>query len=162
MNLQRPTTLFAALILTFGLALGLTACSTAEGEDAASATALTIEPVGNKMEFAQTEFTAKAGQQVTLTFKNTATTEAMKHNVILLNSTDDAVIQRVGNAAFQAGASEEYIPEDEAVLASTALAAPGETVTVTFTAPSEPGTYTYMCTFPGHYVAMQGTMTVAA
>lgn len=158
MNIQRIPTLLAALLL----ALGLTACGSAEGGDVAPAAAFTIEPVGNKMEFAKKSFTVEAGQQVTLTFKNTATAEAMKHNVVVLKGTGDDVIQRVGQAAFQAGASKQYIPNDPAVLANTAVAAPGETVTVTFTAPSEPGTYSYICTFPGHYMMMQGTMTVTA
>ncbi len=47
-----------------------------------------------------------------------------------------------------------------AILAHTPMSTPGETVQVTFTAPSEPGTYRYICTYPGHYVMMQGTMTV--
>ena len=158
MNIQRIPTLLAALLLTLGLA----ACGSAEGEDVAPAAAFTIEPVGNKMEFAKKNLTVEAGQQVTITFKNTASTEAMKHNVVVLKGTGDDVIQRVGQAALQAGAPKEYVPNDPAVLASTALAAPGETVEVTFTAPSEPGTYSYICTFPGHYMMMRGTMTVTA
>ena len=158
MNIQRIPTLLAALFLM----LGLTACGSAEGGDVSSGAAFTIEPVGNKMEFAQKNLTVEAGQLVTLTFKNTASTEAMKHNVIVLKGTGDDVIQRVGQAALQAGASKDYIPSHPAVLASTALAAPGETVKVTFVAPTEPGTYSYICTFPGHYTVMQGTMTVTA
>jgi azurin len=85
----------------------------------------------------------------------------MEHNVVILTSDDDTVVNRVGQAAMGA-ADNEYVPDDEAVLAATGMAAPGETVSVTFTAPSEPGTYRYICTFPGHYAVMQGTMTVVA
>ena len=84
----------------------------------------------------------------------------MQHNVVILTSDDDAVASRVGQAAIEAGEAADYIPEDEAILAYTSLAQPGETVRVTFTAPSEPGTYRFICTFPGHYMMMQGTMTV--
>jgi len=42
----------------------------------------------------------------------------------------------------------------------TEVAKPGETVEVTFTAPEEPGAYTYLCTYPGHWATMQGTMRV--
>ena len=46
-------------------------------------------------------------------------------------------------------------------LAKTALAGPGETVQVTFTVPSTPGDYPYLCTFAGHYQAgMKGALTV--
>ena len=38
---------------------------------------------------------------------------------------------------------------------------PGETVEVTFDAPKAPGVYTFICTFPGHFLAgMKGTLTV--
>lgn len=124
-------------------------------------TEVTIQPVGNQMKYEQTAFTVPAGEEITLTFENTATSPAMEHNVVILTSTDDAVVNRVGQAAMQA-ADTEYVPDDEAVLAATDMSAPGETVSVTFTAPSEPGTYRYICTYPGHYTVMQGTMTVVA
>jgi azurin len=33
-------------------------------------------------------------------------------------------------------------------------------VTIMFEAPRKPGAYTYVCTYPGHYATMQGTMRV--
>jgi azurin len=142
------------------LVIGLTGCGGAEAEpDSAAVSSITITPVGNQMEFEQTEFTVTAGTEITLTFDNTATSPAMEHNVILLNDNADATINRVGQAAM-AAASNAYVPEDDAVLAATDLAKPGETVTLTFTAPSEPGEYAYICTFPGHYAMMQGVMRV--
>ena len=126
-----------------------------------AATEVTVTPVGNKMKFEDTEFTVPAGEEITLTFKNTATSAAMKHNVVLLTTTKEAVVNRVGETGMQA-AGNEYVPDDDAVLAHTALADPGETVSVTFTAPSDPGDYQYLCTYPGHYVSMQGTMTVVS
>jgi azurin len=130
------------------------------GEAAPEAvTEVTITPVGNQMKYEQTELTVPAGEEVSLTFENTATSAAMKHNVVVLTTSDGSVVSRVGKAGMKAAGS-EYVPDDEAVLAATGLADPGETVTVTFTAPSEPGAYTYVCTFPGHYATMQGTMRV--
>ena len=121
---------------------------------------ITIRPVDNEMRYAQTAFTVEAGQEVTVVFENTATSEAMHHNVVVLTSDDDDDVNRVGQAAITAAES-DYIPDDPAILAHTPMSAPGETVRVTFTAPTEPGTYRYICTFPGHYTLMQGTMTVA-
>jgi len=122
---------------------------------------MTMTPVGNQMLFEQTEFTVQPGQTVRITFENTATTPAMTHNVVFLRTRDD--IDPVGQAALTA-ADNEYIPASEMnrILAYTPLAEPGETVTVEFTAPSTPGDYPYICTFPGHYMMMQGTMTVAS
>lgn len=122
---------------------------------------VTITPVGNEMRYEQTSFTVQPGEQVTITFRNTATTQAMSHNVVVLNDNEDATVERVGQAAIAAGEAAAYIPNDPAILAHTPLAQPGQTVTVTFTAPTTPGAYRYICTFPGHYMMMQGTMTVA-
>jgi azurin len=57
----------------------------------------------------------------------------------------------------------DYLPASKKsfVLANTTLAGGGETVKVTFTAPTEPGEYTYICSFPGHYMAgMKGVFVV--
>lgn len=118
-----------------------------------------IKPVGDQMAYEQTSFTVSAGQTVNLTFENVATSPAMQHNVIILNTNDDAVVNRVGTAGMMA-ADTDYVPADDAILAYTAMSGPGETKSVTFTAPTEPGSYTYLCTFPGHYTLMQGTMIV--
>ena len=152
------------------LAVALAACG-GNGDDAADDTdpmdfsqqdeaEVTIQPVGDQMQFEQTEFTVRAGQSVTITMDNIATSPAMVHNVLVANTNDDDVVSRVANAALDAGEDADYIPDDDAVLASTAQAGPGEVTEVTFTAPDEPGEYTYICTYPGHYTAMVGTMVV--
>jgi azurin len=47
------------------------------------------------------------------------------------------------------------------VIASTELAGPGETVEVSFKAPTAAGSYPFMCTFPGHFTAgMKGNLVV--
>ena len=122
---------------------------------------VTVRPVGNQMKYETTEFTVQPGQQVRIIFENTASSPAMSHNVVVLNTNDPEVVDRVGQAALSAGEGTGYIPADKAIIANTAMSKPGETVEVTFTAPEEPGDYTYICTFPGHYTTMQGTMYVS-
>ena len=56
--------------------------------------------------------------------------------------------------------TEDHLPNDPAILAHTPMSTPGKTLRDTFMAPSEPGAYRYICTYPGHDVMMQGTMTV--
>ena len=133
----------------------------ATSDGGTTATEIVIRPVGNELRYEQTAITVEAGQEVTLVFENIATSPAMVHNVVVLSSNEDDVVNRVGMAGMTAGEAKNYVPDDEAVLAYTPLAKPGETVRVTFTAPSEPGSYRYICTFPGHYAVMQGTMTVS-
>ena len=168
-NAVKPKMPIRTLLSVFLLAItiSLTACGNgsseqapAENGEANTAAEVLIQPVGNEMKFDKTSFTVEAGQEVTIVFENTATSPAMQHNVLVLNADDDETVNRVGQAAMAAGEASEYVPEDDAILAHTALAQPGETVRVTFTAPSQPGTYRYICTFPGHYMMMQGTMTV--
>lgn len=119
---------------------------------------IALTPVGNEMRYEQPAFSVREGQTVTLTFTNTADMEAMHHNVVVLQPTAD--VNAFGQAAMSA-ADTDYVPAAMAdqVVAHTAMSAPGETVTVEFTAPAA-GTYTYVCTYPGHYISMRGTMTV--
>lgn len=129
---------------------------------AAGAVEIVIQPAGNELRFEQTTFSVQAGQEVKLIMDNTATMEAMQHNVVILSSNDDEIVARVGMAGMTAGDTMGYVPQDDPdVLAYTAVARPGEKKEVTFTAPTAPGTYRYICTFPGHYMVMQGTMVVS-
>lgn len=116
---------------------------------------ITIEPVGNTMAYATTAFTVKAGQSVTLVMKNTATMDAMKHNIVVLNQGTNT--QAIGQAALSAP---DYVPDNPAILAATPLADAGQQTEITFTAPKKKGAYPYICTFPGHYMMMKGIMTV--
>jgi azurin len=164
-------------LLTFLLAVTLAACGgsdTAPADESASASGsaataqtgevdrtITIEPVGNQMEFQQTEFAVAPGETVRLVFDNTATAPSMQHNVVVLNEAPSQdVFRRIGEGGMEAGVAGDYVPDDPAILAYTPMSAPGETVEVTFTAPEETGEYGYVCTFPGHWATMNGTMRV--
>lgn len=167
------------LVGVAGLAPVLSACGGSDGDGSSSssesssqsssssassgdaANTVTIQPQGNQMKFQQTEFTVPADETVELVLENTASSPSMQHNVVLLNEApSDEVFQRVGQAGVKAGSTADYVPDDPAVLDATPIAKPGETVSVTFTTPSEPGEYGYVCTYPGHWATMQGTMIV--
>lgn len=120
---------------------------------------VTIE--GNdQMKFNKTEIRVKAGQKVKLTLKHVGKMEkaVMGHNWALL--VKDADVATVGNAAAMA-ADNDYIPADmtDQIIVHTKMIGGGETATIEFDAPA-PGTYTFMCTFPGHYALMQGKFIV--
>ena len=121
---------------------------------------ITLQPKGNQMKFKQTEFTVAPGQTIKLVFENTATSPSMQHNVLVINSTKDEIFRRVGEGGMSAGSANDYVPEDDAIIAHTPIAPPGKTVSVTFTVPEQTGDYGYLCTFPGHWATMQGTMHV--
>lgn len=130
------------------LLLILTSCGGDKG------VTITIEPDGNNMSYATTSFTVKANQEVTLVMNNTATMEMMKHNIVILD--DESKINEIG---MQAVTAPGYLPEHSAIIAATPMANAGETTQVVFVAP-EKGSYPFICTFPGHYGMMRGTMIV--
>ena len=124
-----------------------------------------IEITGNdQMKYNVSSFEVTAGQEVTIVLKNIGKLPkvAMAHNVVVVTiGTDVMQFAMAGIAAKD----NDYISPgmQDKVIAKTSLAGPGETVKVTFTAPSEPGRYPYLCTFPGHLMAgMKGLMTVKA
>jgi len=168
--------------LVLFLAVALTACggsdsspddasassssSTTQSESSAEVDrTVTLHPKGNQMKYRETEFTVAPGETIRLVFENTATSPSMQHNVVILTSNEEGVFEQVGEAGTRAGSSNEYIPQEESlreqVIAYTPMSQPGETVEVTFTAPEETGEYGYVCTFPGHWATMQGTMIVS-
>lgn len=125
---------------------------------------VTLKPEGNRMKYQQTEFAVAPGETVKLVFENVATSPSMQHNVVILTSNEEDLFQKVGEAGTRAGSTNDYIPQEESlrkqVLAHTPMSKPGETVEVTFTVPEETGEHGYVCTFPGHWATMQGTMYV--
>ena len=116
---------------------------------------ITITPDGNKMSYLVKEFTVKKEQSVKLIMNNTADVEIMKHNVVIIS--DDSKIDEIGQQALT---SSGYIPDNEAIIAATPMADAGKKTETTFIAPSKAGKYTFICTYPGHYVMMRGVMIV--
>jgi azurin len=115
----------------------------------------TVELSANdQLKFDKNEFHVKANEKVTLTLKNMGTMpkESMGHNFILLKDGVDL-------AAFakEAISAPDHIPaSDPAIIAHTKLLGPGESDTIEFTVPA--GEYTYICSFPGHYLSMTGVL----
>ena len=105
---------------------------------------------------------AKPGEalKVQLSTTSAMSKQEMAHNFTLLTkgAPVDAFVMEAAMAR-----NTDYIPASKKnlVLASTKLAGGGETVEVVFNAPKEPGEYTYLCSFPGHYLAgMKGVLVV--
>jgi uncharacterized cupredoxin-like copper-binding protein len=137
--------------------LVLAACGGGASSGAANG-AIEIGTDGENLAYSTVALTAKAGEKVTLTFKNNST--AQSHNLIIVNGGDDAATA-VDEAAAEAGDAAGYVPADAStMIAHTALLAPGGSETIEFTAPAA-GSYTFVCTYPGHYGGgMKGVLTV--
>lgn len=122
-----------------------------------------IDLTGNdQMQFSVTALTARPGEVITVRLRSIGKMPkiAMAHNFVLLAAGTDATA--FANAAATSPTTGYIPPSMKAkVLAHTALAGAGETVQVTFKVPAKPGKYTYLCSFPGHFVAgMKGVLTV--
>lgn len=117
-----------------------------------------VTSVGNQMAFNVKEIKVSAGQPVHLVFKNTSTMTTMAHNWVLVKPGTEASVAARG---LKMGETAGYIDvTDHNMLAHTPMAKAGETTEVSFTAPDEPGTYPFVCSFPGHYLFMKGALIV--
>lgn len=117
---------------------------------------VTVTANGATMAFEPTSLTVPAGSNVHLTLENKKP-GALEHNWALVNPGTEAKVAADGLAKGEAA---NYIAEGSDLLAYTPLAkAGGDKVEVTFKAPPA-GKYPYICTFPGHYMMMKGTLTV--
>lgn len=124
-------------------------------------TTVTVNLEGDdQMKYNVNEIKAKKGQTVTINLHNVGKMpkDAMAHNFILLKPGTD--VAAFAQKAIEAKAT-DYFPESEKanVIIHTKMLGPGETDAVTFPAP-EPGTYEFICSFPGHYGIMRGKLIV--
>jgi azurin len=144
-------------------ALAIAAVSLAGGTHAAFAAdkVCKLEIAGNDaMQYDKKELDV-AGDctqvELTLTHTGKLPAAAMGHNWVLVKTAD---VTTVANAGMSAGLANNYLtPGDTHVIASTKVIGGGQSTSVTFPTSklSKGGDYTFMCTFPGHYVIMKGS-----
>jgi len=99
--------------------------------------------------------------EVTITLRHVGQLAAnvMGHNWVLTGTEDYMPMA----TAAQAAGPPEYLPEgDPRIIGATRMIGGGEEASVTFDISGlEPGgDYTYFCSFPGHYVLMNGKFIV--
>lgn len=117
---------------------------------------ITINAV-SPMEFDVTDFEVEAGSRVQLVLNNPTD---LLHNLLIVTPGNlEAVAQEALNMGLQ-GPQLDYVPQSDDVLFHTSLVGINESQSIYFTAPGRPDDYPYVCTFPGHWQTMQGTMTV--
>ncbi|MBI1375793.1 MAG: heme-binding domain-containing protein [Phycisphaera sp.] len=119
---------------------------------------VTIE-TGSNLTFATRSITVHAGEAIALTLANP---DVVPHNWVLARPDS---LQRVGDAAdhyiaHPDAAANQYVPPSDDVIVHTDITPPNDRFTIYFHAPDTPGVYPYLCTFPGHWRVMNGTMTV--
>jgi len=123
---------------------------------------ITINALGNPpgtMKFKETEVEIAAGSNVVLTFMNP---DVLQHNLVLVNQKKTDVVGALADAMLTDAEAlkKHYVPKSDDIIASTKLVNPGGSEKIEFIAPSEPGDYPFICTFPGHWRLMQGKIKV--
>lgn len=96
---------------------------------------------------------------VTLHHVGTLPATAMGHNWVLAATADYTAVAQAGQAA----GAPNFLPAGDArVIAATSIIGGGEQTSVTFDISGlEPGgDYTFFCSFPGHYVLMNGKFII--
>ena len=122
---------------------------------------VTVKLTGNDMmKYNLTEIKVASGRTIklTLTHEGKMAKGAMGHNFVLLKAGTD--VAAFGNKAMMAKDT-DYIPADlkGSVIAHTKTLGGGESDSIEFAAPA-PGTYDYICSFPGHSSLMKGKLIV--
>jgi azurin len=129
------------------------------GDEPPAAT-VSLRTLPGQNRFDRSTIPVRAGQRVVVSFANN---DEMPHNVVVLERGAD--VERAGGLLNEfmtqpAAAAADYVPPALAVIAAGPMVAPGATGTLTFTAPSEPGDYPFICSFPGHWLTMRGVLRV--
>lgn len=128
------------LPLVLSLMFILSACG---GSGGASTT---IGVTLSEFTFTPARFTIPAGQEITIHAVNNG---AVAHEFVIMK-----LGESVGN---------DFGDEDQVNIYWRVETEPGESVTATFTAPSEPGEYQVVCGTAGHFMAgMSGKLIVVA
>ncbi len=135
-----------------------TESNTTSGELIEGARDILVDAIGG-LQYAQTLIEAKPGEALAWKLRNT---DVMPHNLVLVKP---GATKAVGEASFgmlndpEAG-KKHYVPEMTEVITYIPVINPNTEHTLYLHAPQEPGDYPYICTYPGHWMAMQGILRV--
>lgn len=114
---------------------------------------------GKNLTFATPTIRVKAGEAIRLTFTNP---DVVPHNWVLVKP---GMLKTVGEKANRLIADPDavarnYVPRTDEVLVYTDVVPPRGSMSIYFCVPRERGRYPFLCTFPGHWMVMNGELLV--
>ncbi|MEL6108899.1 MAG: PVC-type heme-binding CxxCH protein, partial [Planctomycetota bacterium] len=125
----------------------------------------TISCLPEVMKFDQEQIAVTTGQPVKIVFTNP---DATDHNLVIVKP---GALEEVGMAANEMArdpknANSDFIPRSKQnlILQASKMIGPtrkAQVEVLRFHAPKKPGIYPFVCTFPGHWVVMNGILVVA-
>ena len=118
-----------------------------------------IRTIHEQMLYDKSLLVVEAGKPVEIILINE---DVMPHNLVIVTP---GAVEEVGKAAEKMAPEPDaqgriHVPASPKVLQATKMVEAGQQAKLSFTAPSEPGDYQYVCTFPGHWMRMLGTLAV--
>ncbi|MBL9130690.1 MAG: hypothetical protein JNG86_05795, partial [Verrucomicrobiaceae bacterium] len=126
---------------------------------AADSAVFTIKTMTAQMKYDTAELLVAPGQTVKIHFENG---DDLPHNLVFCQpGTDTAAMSLKQMETPEAALKRNWLPDDKRIWAHSKMLNPHEKQDITFTAPEKPGTYPYVCTFPGHALTMRGELKVA-
>ena len=118
-----------------------------------------VATLPEQMAYDKDRIVVKAGKPFEIVFENT---DLMPHNLVVVQP---GSLEKIGllaeETALQPGALERhYVPKASEILAKSKLLAPPRVQKLDFVAPSQPGVYPIVCTYPGHWRRMYAALYV--
>jgi putative heme-binding domain-containing protein len=118
-----------------------------------------IGTVFEKMAYDKDAIAVRAGKPVEFVFENS---DLMPHNLVI---TQPGALEEIGllseaDAQKPEHAARQYVPQSNKILLASKLLQPRDVQQLSFTAPTQPGVYPIVCTYPGHWRRMYAALYV--
>jgi putative heme-binding domain-containing protein len=112
-----------------------------------------------RMSYDKDVIAVRTGKPVEFVFENS---DMMPHNFVIAQpgSLEEIGLEAEATAQQPGAAERNYVPRSSKILLASTLLQPRGREKLSFNAPSEPGVYPYVCTYPGHWRRMYGALYV--
>ena len=118
-----------------------------------------VGTIFERMSYDKDVIAVRAGKPVEFLFENS---DLMPHNFVIARpgSLETIGLEAERTAQEPSAAARHFVPVSKDILLSSTLLQPRASEKLSFTAPTEPGVYPYVCTYPGHWRRMYGALYV--
>ncbi|MEY5009156.1 MAG: hypothetical protein RLZZ253_295, partial [Verrucomicrobiota bacterium] len=125
---------------------------------AAEPETILVRTMQAQMKFDQAEIAVEPGAKIKLVLENI---DDLPHNIVFFKpGTDVVAVSNKQMEKPEEALKRNWLPDDPRIWLNSRMLNPKEKQELEFTAPTEPGVYPYMCSFPGHVLTMQGKLVV--
>ncbi len=120
-----------------------------------------VKTVHEQMRYDTARLVVEPGKPFEVIFENV---DQMPHNIVFVKPGTREQVGTQANTMSPTNLDKEgrsYVPQkNDNIFAASKLLEPGQKQTLKIKAPSQPGEYEYVCTFPGHWPVMWGKLIV--